>query len=309
MIGQIGRFTLAAALATAATVGLAGESWAECDLAEGLYHFDFGGSEYPDCFRDAQVPPGGRIAPGMDLGGTGHTALNMTGSAGAGGATWLTVVDQAPGDPFQDNIYRSEFLCADILIQRFNNRKGAGVVTFFNQVDKQGHVVDKKGLALILYNAGNTDRLVLATVDGFPAKAGKLAVVKTLPLGGLIRENAWYRVLLTAIVVPVDDQQPEGSQRVETVTGRVFTHATVGDDQSQRNPNGPITRVGGILSYAPDSLHPLPAGVDGEGQNAIIGSAIGAVMNASVTNFTNMVADCCDGLAVEACLGGGGTLD
>ena len=90
-------------------------------------------------------PRGGRIAPGTDLAGSGHTALNITGSAGAGGATWLTVVDQAPGDVFQDNIYGSEFLCADILIQRFNNTKGAGVVTFFNQVDTEGNVVDKKG--------------------------------------------------------------------------------------------------------------------------------------------------------------------
>ena len=237
MIRQIARVILATALAAAATVGLATESWADCgNLDGGLYHFDFGGSEYPDCFRDAQVPRGGRIAPGTDLGGWGHTALNITGSAGAGGATWLTVVDQAPGDVFQDNVYGSEFLCADILIQRFDNTKGAGVVTFFNQVDKEGNPVDKKGLALILYNAGNTDRLVLATVEGLPAKAGKVAVVKTLPLGGLIQENAWYRVLLTAIVGPVDDQDVDGPQRVETVTGRVFTHAKTGDPNSQRDP-------------------------------------------------------------------------
>ena len=173
MIRQIVRFTVAAALAGGATVGLAAESWADCDLPDGLYHFDFGGSEYTDCFRDAQIPRGGRIAPGTDLGGSGHTALNITGSAGAGGATWLTVVDQAPGDVFQDNIYGSEFLCADILIQRFNNTKGAGVVTFFNQVDTEGNVVDKKGLALILYNAGNTDRLVLATVEGLPPRPAR----------------------------------------------------------------------------------------------------------------------------------------
>ena len=228
MIRQIVRFTVAAALAGGATVGLAAESWADCDLPDGLYHFDFGGTEYTDCFRDAQIPPGGRIAPGTDLGGWGHTALNITGSAGAGGATWLTVVDQAPGDVFQDNIYGSEFLCADILIQRFNNTKGAGVVTFFNQVDTEGNVVDKKGLALILYNAGNTDRLVLATVEGLPAKAGKVTVVKSLPLGGLIQENAWYRVLLRAIVGPVDDQVVDGPQQVETVMGWVFTHAKTG---------------------------------------------------------------------------------
>ena len=39
---------------------------------------------------------------------------------------------------FRTMVYGSEFLCADILIQRFDNTKGAGVVTFFNQVDKKG---------------------------------------------------------------------------------------------------------------------------------------------------------------------------
>lgn len=40
MIRQIGRLTLAAALAIAATVGLAAESWADCELPDGRYHFD-----------------------------------------------------------------------------------------------------------------------------------------------------------------------------------------------------------------------------------------------------------------------------
>ena len=91
--------------------------------------------------------------------------------------------------------------------------------------------------------------------------------------------------------------------QVETIRGRVFTHATTAD------PNSPITPVGGILSYAPDSLHPLPAGVDAQGQNAIIGSAFGAVVNASVTNFSNKLADCCNGLTVDECVSGGGTSD
>ena len=76
----------------------------------------------------------------------------------------------------------------------------------------------KKGLALILYNAGNTDRLVLATVEGHPAKAGKLTIVKSVSLGGLMQENAWYRVLLTAVV----DGPPQ-------IMGQVFKH-TVGTD-------------------------------------------------------------------------------
>lgn len=263
MLRLIGRFTLAAALAVAATVSLAAESWADCELPGGLYHFDFG-SRYPECFREVQR--GGGITPGMDLGLTGHTSLNITGSAGAGGATWLTVVDQAPGDSAGDNIYGSEFLCADILIQRFDNTKGAGVVAFLNEG------VGKKGLALILYNAGNTDRLVLATVEGHPSQAGKVAIVKSLALGGLIQENTWYRVLLTAVV----DGPPQ-------IMGQVFKHE-VGTD-----PNSAISQVGGTLVYTPESL---PAGVDALGQNALIGSAFSAVMNASVTNFSNILADC-----------------
>jgi hypothetical protein len=89
MTRLIGRFTLAAALAIAATVGLAAESWAVRELLPGgLYHFDFA-SHYPECFREVQR--GGGITPGMDLGPARHTALNITGSAGSGGATWLTV--------------------------------------------------------------------------------------------------------------------------------------------------------------------------------------------------------------------------
>src|SRR6185369_9089955 len=101
MTRLIGRFTLAAALALAATVGLAAESWAVCALTDGLFHFDFA-SSYPDCFRDVQR--GDEITPGMDLGRATHTALNITGSAGSGGATWLTVVDQTPGNTDADNV-------------------------------------------------------------------------------------------------------------------------------------------------------------------------------------------------------------
>jgi len=144
MIRQIGRFTLAAALSVAATAGLAAESWAVCELPDGLYHFDFG-SKYSECFREVQRSGG--ITPGMDLGSATHTSLNFTGSAAAGGATWLTIVDQAPENSDADNVYGSEFLCADILIQRFDNTKGAGVVAFLNEG------VGQKGLALILYNA------------------------------------------------------------------------------------------------------------------------------------------------------------
>jgi hypothetical protein len=42
-------------------------------------------------FRD--VRRAGDINSGPDLGGTGQPAINFTGSAGAGGDTWITVLD------------------------------------------------------------------------------------------------------------------------------------------------------------------------------------------------------------------------
>ena len=47
----------------------------------------------------------------------------------------------------------------------FNNIKGAGVVTLLNE--DQG----KKGLALVIYEAGNTDTMFLATVDAWRRRA------------------------------------------------------------------------------------------------------------------------------------------
>ena len=55
------------------------------------------------------------------------------------------------------------------------------------------------------------------------------------------------------------------------------------------DPNSAISQVGGTLVYTPESL---PTGVQTLGQNALIGSAFGAVVNASVTNFSNILADC-----------------
>ena len=56
----------------------------------------------------------------------------------------------------------------------FNNIKGAGVVALLNEGPGQ------KGLALVIYEAGNTDTLFLATVDGDPAKKGKLKTLASV---------------------------------------------------------------------------------------------------------------------------------
>ena len=87
---------------------------------------------------------------------------------------------------------------------------------------------------MILYNAGNTDRLVLATVEGLPTKAGKVAVVEeTLPLGGLIQENAWYRVLLTAISRPRERSGCERTSAGRDSHGAGLHAREDGDSNSQ----------------------------------------------------------------------------
>ena len=118
----------------------------------------------------------------------GHQALNFTGNAGAAGDTWITVYDPAPNPP--PVTFGSVSLSADVLIHTFNNKKGAGLLALYNEAPS------KKGLALTLYDAGNTDTLVLATVD----QAGKLVTLKTVSLGAGIAENVWYRVSMDVAV-------------------------------------------------------------------------------------------------------------
>jgi len=266
MFKRIGRSAIAAAIAGVATFALVTTSWAQatppCPLPTGEFDFDFAGSQYLDCFRD--VVRGGAINAGEDVGGTNHTSLNIGGSAGAGGRTWITVVDQDPGTPAADVVFASGTVCADILIQPFNNTKGAGVVALYNQDPT------KKGLALILYDAGNSDRLTLATVAG--DTNGGLSPLVSVGLGSAIAENNWYRVVMTVSV-----------GGMVAVQGQAYKHTTGTD------PNSPIEPIGPPLTYGPTAF---PGGVENHGEEGIIGSAIGAVENSSVTNFTNVRANC-----------------
>jgi hypothetical protein len=109
-------------------------------------------------------------------------------------------------------------LSADVLIHTYNNKKGAGLLALYNEAS------GKKGLALTLYDAGNTDTLVLATVD----QAGKLATLKTVSLGAAIAENAWYRVSMDVSV---------GAGQV-SVVGTVFRHETPTDPRQRRHHAG-----------------------------------------------------------------------
>jgi hypothetical protein len=224
-----------------------------------VFNFNFSGSQYTECFRE--LLRGSDIIDGTDQGSTGHTALNFTGSTVAGGSTWLTVYDATPAVADENPTFGAETLCADVLIQPYNNAKGAGVVALMNEG------AGKKGLGLFISDAGSTDTLILSTVDGDPAQKGKLTTVTSVSLQGGIAEKAWYRVVMTVT--------PAGTPKV---TGKVFAHATATD------PNSALGgQVGSTLTYS----GALPAGVTSPGENGIMASAISSVVNSSVTNFTN----------------------
>jgi hypothetical protein len=207
-------------------------------------------------FRD--VRRASDINAGADLGGTGQAAINFTGTAGPAGDAWITVYDATPATPDEDPVYGSVALSADVLIQNFSNKKGAGLVALFNEGAGQ------KGLSLVLFDNGNSDSLALGAVD---PSTGQVTALATVPLAGNIVENAWYRVTM--------DVALNGSN--VTVTARVFGHTTPAD------PNSPTgAQVSGTLSFS----GARPAGVDATGEVGIVASAVGASVNSSVTNFT-----------------------
>lgn len=114
--------------------------------------------------------------------------------------------------------------------------------------------------------------LQLATVEGDPAKKGKLTILSSVALRNGIAENVWYRLILT-----VDPTTPR-------VTGKVFTHS------SPLNPDSALgVQVGTTLTYQPAAL---PAGVSSQGQNGILAQAVNAVVDLSATNISNDPALC-----------------
>jgi hypothetical protein len=228
-----------------------------------VFDLDFSADAYSRCFRDLRG--GTEITADQDLGGTGYTSLNVKGASGSTPTTWLTVYDATPASPAAGPPVGVQTLCADVQIVPFNNIKGAGVVALLNEDQGQ------KGLALVLYEAGNTDTLFLATVD--PAKKGKLKTLASVPLqDGINRKKNWYRLIMT-----VDPAIPK-------VTGKVFRHST------PTNPNSALgDQIGPTVKYRPAAL---PAGVTSPGKHGILASSINAVLNVSVTNVSNNATLC-----------------
>jgi hypothetical protein len=197
------------------------------------------------------------IGPGPDLGGTGQTAMNFTGTGASSGDTWITVYDSTPADGSVQNAFGSVHLSSDVLIHTYNNRKGAGLVALLNEGPGQ------KGLALLMFNSGNSDSLALGTVDQASAAFTSLA---TTALGGNVVENVWYRVTMDVSV----------SGATVAVTGTVFRHTTPSD------PASPLGTQVGVVNFN----GARPAGVQGAGEVGMSAAAYAAAVDSSITNFT-----------------------
>ena len=224
-----------------------------------------GGTTFTSCLiepslwqmRHARRAPDIEIA--SDMGATGHLALNFAGGAGPAGDTWIALYDATPGDASRTVFVGSVGVSADVLMGSFNNRKGAGVVALHDPLSG-------RGLALTVYDAGNSDTLVLSRIDS----RGKLIPVKTVSLGAGIGENAWYRVTLDVAISGVSIG----------VTGKVSRH----EDPS--NPDSPVgDQVGGTLSLSGTLGGGKLAGLGDSGEVGVHGAAVSAVVNSSVTNL------------------------
>src|SRR5262249_31782286 len=140
---KIPRCARIAAIGVLATLVVSGTGWATVvPIDVGPFTFCPVG-EYEANF--VEVRRGSESSQGNDP-GTGHCAVNFTGSAGSAGDTWLT---RSNAGSF--NSFSSMCMEADILINRFNNAKGGGLVALL-QTDP-----GDKGLFFMLIDNGSTD--------------------------------------------------------------------------------------------------------------------------------------------------------
>jgi hypothetical protein len=252
--------TVAIILSMLMTFGVARAASAE--IFTGFY--DFSGTQYAEDFTD--VRRGAQINGGApDLGGTLHSALNFTGQTGPAGDTWLTKWTPG-GATTMFNGRCGTGVAANILIHPFNNRKGAGLVALLNDANP-----GDKGLAVIVYDNGNTDAIQIATIDPFTGKLVPLPhPFNTFPLFSRIKENAWYVVLMELTV----DLAYEGHS--------LLVEVAVVSLQDPTDPNSEFDQViGGMRLRTP--LEAL--GLQPQGQVGIMASASSAVVDSSVTNW------------------------
>jgi hypothetical protein len=214
-------------------------------------------------FRD--VLNGDRINRGQHLvGGAAvgaYTALNFTGSdSNTANAGMITVYDVDPSNAtptlFSGNISMS----MDVLIDPFNNAKGAGLMTLFNEG------VGLTGLSVFLWDAGNSDGLRINAVAQNGTTTGGSALA-SVALGTGIPEDQWFRLMLDLTFTSATNF---------TLTGQVWSHST------STNPNSALgVQIGTTLTYngvlSAALLNPYEIG--------IVSRGVSAVVDTSVTNF------------------------
>jgi len=248
------------AIAMLATLGFPGAPGATPPVCTATFatRLNFSDSQYTACFTDVRRGADINDDGAPDLGGTGHTALNFTGGAGPAGDTWLT--KYTPGHAMIcDAALAPVQLAADVLIHTYNNTKGAGLVVLLDPAP------GGKGLALIVYDQGNSDALQLATIDPATGKLGKLTSVS---LGAGIAENAWYHLFMN----------------IRVVHDQLIVAASVSRFETPTDPNSPVVGVVGPPLLFDGSLS--AAGLESEGEVGIAASAFSTNVNSSVTNFS-----------------------
>ena len=189
--------------------------------------YDNNAAQTTGVFRD--VLNGSLINSDLDLGGTGHTALNFTGCDNNSAVLGRTTL-------YDTNVSNGSQRCSLAISQSapmfsshpFNNSKGAGIVVLFNEG------AGNQGIALSLWTDGNTDsdkvQLVQQTGETRPGVA-----LSTVALGSVIAADVWYRLTMDLTF----------SDSNFTVTGKVFTHTT------QTDPNSALgVQVGSTLTYS-----------------------------------------------------------
>lgn len=220
--------------------------------------YDNSATQTTGVFRD--VLSGSSINIGSDLGGTGHTALNFTGSDNnASSLGRVTVYDTTPATAAPTTFTGNMTMSADILISEFNNGKGAGLLTMFNEG------AGNTGLALFLSDAGGSDGYSIKLVEQTGIASANLSSV-TLSNG--IAENKWYRLMLDLAFTGADF----------TITGKVFGHTTATDPGSALG-----AQVGSTLTYTDTA--PWTSGLSDPYEIGLVARGVSTTVDTSVTNF------------------------
>jgi hypothetical protein len=186
------------------------------------------------------------VLPGIE-----SCPLNITGSVGAAGDMWITLLGGPGNEP---PVFQCVFVQALVTIHRFDNRKAVGYVMNYDA---------ETGMGLFwgLYDNGNTDALTLSTFDG---NTGRLKdTVGSLPLKSKIKEGVPY-----ALIAQVCTHDQATPPNLGIAFGFVTDFDTVFEELVLDHP-------------------PLPAGISPlGGQIGIAGQAKNAFVDATVEAFS-----------------------